>query len=191
MSKIWSFMIIISIIVAFVFGNIGNLTDIIMESGVSATENIVKMIVMTCFWSGMFNILEKTSLISKISNVLKKCVIKLFNKEEISDKAMENISLNMTCDMLGVGNASTVYGIKAIEELEKTNIDKEKASDNMVMFAVLNAASIQLIPTGMIALRTMYNSEAPAKIVPYVWLVTLAALFSGIVMCKILNKVIK
>lgn len=191
MSKIWSFMIIISIIVAFVFGNIGNLTDIIMESGVSATENIVKMIGMTCFWSGMFNILEKTSLISKISNVLKKCVIKLFNKEEISDKAMENISLNMTCDMLGVGNASTVYGIKAIEELEKTNIDKEKASDNMVMFAVLNAASIQLIPTGMIALRTMYNSEAPAQIVPYVWLVTLAALFSGIVMCKILNKVIK
>lgn len=191
MSKIWSFMIIISIIVAFVFGNIGNLTDIIMESGVNATENIIKMIGMTCFWSGMFNILEKTSLISKISNVLKKCVIRLFNKEEISDKAMENISLNMTCDMLGVGNASTVYGIKAIEELEKTNIDKEKASDNMVMFAVLNAASIQLIPTGMIALRTMYNSEAPAKIVPYVWLVTLAALFSGIVMCKILNKVIK
>lgn len=191
MSKIWSFMIIISIIVAFVFGNIGNLTDIIMESGVSATENIIKMIGMTCFWSGMFNILEKTSLISKISNVLKKCVIRLFNKEEISDKAMENISLNMTCDMLGVGNASTVYGIKAIEELEKTNINKEKASDNMVMFAVLNAASIQLIPTGMIALRTMYNSEAPAKIVPYVWLVTLAALFSGIVMCKILNKVIK
>lgn len=191
MSKIWSFMIIISIIVAFVFGNIGNLTDIIMESGVNATENIIKMIGMTCFWSGMFNILEETSLISKISNVLKKCVIRLFNKEEISDKAMENISLNMTCDMLGVGNASTVYGIKAIEELEKTNIDKEKASDNMVMFAVLNAASIQLIPTGMIALRTMYNSEAPAKIVPYVWLVTLAALFSGIVMCKILNKVIK
>lgn len=191
MSKIWSFMIIISIIVAFVFGNIGNLTDIIMESGVNATENIIKMIGMTCFWSGMFNILEKTSLISKISNVLKKCVIRLFNKEEISVKAMENISLNMTCDMLGVGNASTVYGIKAIEELEKTNIDKEKASDNMVMFAVLNAASIQLIPTGMIALRTMYNSEAPAKIVPYVWLVTLAALFSGIVMCKILNNVIK
>lgn len=191
MSKIWSFMIIISIVVAFLFGNIGNLTDIIMETGVSATENIIKMIGMTCFWSGMFNILEKTSLIAKISNVLKKCIIKLFKKEEISEKAMENISLNMTCDMLGVGNAATVYGIKAIEELEKTNPDKEKASDNMVTFAVLNAASIQLIPTGMIALRSMYNSENPTCIVPYVWIVTLVALFVGIVMCKILNKVIK
>lgn len=191
MSKIWSFMIIISIVVAFLFGNIGNLTDIIMETGVSATENIIKMIGMTCFWSGMFNILEKTSLIAKISNVLKKCIIKLFKKEEISEKAMENISLNMTCDMLGVGNAATVYGIKAIEELEKTNPDKEKASDNMVTFAVLNAASIQLIPTGMIALRSMYNSENPTDIVPYVWIVTLVALFVGIVMCKILNKVIK
>lgn len=191
MSKIWSFMIIISIVVAFLFGNIGDLTDIIMETGVSATENIIKMIGMTCFWSGMFNILEKTSLIAKISNVLKKCIIKLFKKEEISEKAMENISLNMTCDMLGVGNAATVYGIKAIEELEKTNPDKEKASDNMVTFAVLNAASIQLIPTGMIALRSMYNSENPTCIVPYVWIVTLVALFVGIVMCKILNKVIK
>ena len=191
MSKIWSGMLVLSIIVAFFCGGIGNISDIIMNSSINATENIIKLLGMTCFWSGMFNILEKTSLISKISNCIKKCVIKLFNKQEINEKAMENISLTMTCDMLGVGNAATIYGIKAMEELDKENKHKGKANDNMVIFAVLNAASIQIIPTGIIALRTMYNSEDPVKIVPYVWLVTVVALIAGIISSKVLNKIVK
>ena len=191
MSKIWSFMIIASIAIAFMCGNVAEVPNIIMESSVNATENILKLIGMTCFWSGMFNILQKTSLIEKLSKVIIKCVKKLFKREEVSDKAMENISLNMTCDMLGVGNAATVYGLKAIEELNKENNEKDRANDSIIMFVILNAASIQLIPTGMITLRTMYNSQNPVEIVPWVWLVTLVALIVGIISCKILNKVIK
>ena len=191
MSKIWSFMVIVSIIIAFIWGNIADVPNIIMESSVSATENIVKLIGMTCFWSGMFNILQKTSLIEKLSKLITKCIKGLFKNEEVNDKAMENISLNMTCDMLGVGNAATVYGLKAIEELNKENKEKDKANDSIIMFVILNAASIQLIPTGMITLRAMYNSQNPVEIVPWVWLVTVVALIVGIVSCKILNKVIK
>jgi len=191
MSKIWSFMVIASIIVAFLWGDVQNVPNIIMESSVNATENIVKLIGMTCFWSGMFNILQKTSLIEKLSKLITKSIKRLFKKEEVNDKAMENISLNMTCDMLGVGNAATVYGLKAIEDLNKENNEKDRANDSIIMFVILNAASIQLIPTGMITLRTMYNSQNPVEIVPWVWLVTLVALIVGIVSCKILNKVIK
>lgn len=191
MSKIWSFMIIASIVVAFVCGNVQDVPNIIMESSVNATENIVKLIGMTCFWSGMFNILQKTSLIEKLSKLITKCIKRLFKKDEVNDKAMENISLNMTCDMLGVGNAATVYGLKAIEELNKENKQKDRANDSIIMFVILNAASIQLIPTGMITLRAMYNSQNPVEIVPWVWLVTVAALIVGIISCKILNKVIK
>ena len=191
MSKIWSFMIAISIAIAFICGNVSEVPNIIMESSVNATENIVKLIGMTCFWSGMFNILQKTSLIEKLSKLITMSIKGLFNKEEVNDKAMENISLNMTCDMLGVGNAATVYGLKAIEELNKENKEKERANDSIIMFVILNAASIQLIPTGMITLRAMYNSQNPVEIVPWVWLVTVAALIVGIVSCKILNKFIK
>lgn len=191
MSKIWSFMIIASIIVAFVWGDVAEVPNIIMESSVNATENIVKLVGMTCFWSGMFNILQKTSLIEKLSKLITKCIKGLFKKEEVNDKAMENISLNMTCDMLGVGNAATVYGLKAIEELNKENKEKERANDSIIMFVILNAASIQLIPTGMITLRAMYNSQNPVEIVPWVWLVTVVALIVGIISCKILNKLIK
>lgn len=191
MSKIWSFMIIISIAIGIVFGNVAQIPDIIMNASVTATENILKLIGMTCFWGGMFNILEKTSLIHRLSLVIGKCIKRLFNKDEINEKAMENISLNMTCDMLGVGNAATVYGLKAIEELNKENKQKDRANDSIIMFVILNSASIQLIPTGMITLRSMYNSQNPVQIVPYVWLVTIVALITGIISCKILNKIIK
>jgi len=191
MSKIWSFMIIASIAIAFMCGNVAEVPNIIMESSVNATENIVKLIGMTCFWSGMFNILQKTSLIEKLSKLITKCIKRLFKREEVNDKAMENISLNMTCDMLGVGNAATVYGLKAIEELNKENDEKDRANNSIIMFVILNAASIQLIPTGMITLRAMYNSQNPVEIVPWVWLVTVVALIVGIISCKILNKVIK
>jgi len=191
MSKIWSFMIIASIVVTFAWGSINTIPDIIMESSITATENMVKLLGMTCFWSGMFNILQKTSLIDKLSRLITRCIKGLFKKGEVNDKAMENISLNMTCDMLGVGNAATVYGLKAIEELNKENDDKTRANDSIIMFVILNAASIQLIPTGMITLRSMYNSQNPVEIVPWVWLVTVVALIVGIVACKILNKVMK
>lgn len=191
MSKIWSFMVIVSIAVAIALGSASSIPDIIMESSITATENIVKLIGMTCFWSGMFNILQKTSLIDKLSKLITKCIKRLFKKEEVNDKAMENISLNMTCDMLGVGNAATVYGLKAIEELNKENGDKTRANDSIIMFVILNAASIQLIPTGMITLRAMYNSQNPVEIVPWVWLVTVVALVVGIIACKVLNKVMK
>ena len=191
MSKIWAFMILISIVVAVLYGGVSNIPDIIMSSSVDATQNILKLVGMTCFWSGIFNILQKTSLIEKISKGITKCIKKLFNKEEVNDKAMENISLNMTCDMLGVGNAATVYGLRAIEELNKENNEKDRANDSIIMFVVVNAASIQIIPTGMITLRAMYNSASPTEIVPYVWLVTLVSFITGIVACKLLNKFMK
>ena len=191
MSKIWCFMIIASIVVAFLWGDVAVVPNLIMESSITATENMVKLLGMTCFWSGMFNILQQTSLIDKLSKIITRCIRRLFKREEINDKAMENISLNMTCDMLGVGNAATVYGLKAIEELNKVNDDKTRANDSIIMFVILNAASIQLIPTGMITLRTMYNSQNPVEIVPWVWLVTIVALIVGIIACKVLNKIIK
>lgn len=191
MSKIWSFMIISSVVVSFIWGSIAAIPNIIMESSITATENMVKLLGMTCFWSGIFNILQKTSLIEKLSKLITRCIKGLLKKEEVNYKAMENISLNMTCDMLGVGNAATVYGLKAIEELNKENKDKTKANDSIIMFVILNAASIQLIPTGMITLRAMYDSQNPVEIVPWVWLVTVVALLVGVVSCKILNRFIK
>lgn len=191
MSKIWAFMIVFSIIVAVALGTGGDITKHIMTAGTDAVQNILKLAGMLCFWSGIFNIAKETSLLKKISNALAPLIMKLFNKKEITDESKEAMSLNIASNLIGVGNVATIYGIKAVEELNKVNKDKTRASDNMVMFVLMNTASLQIIPTSIIMLRAMYLSKDPTGIVPAVWFVTVVALTVGIVSAKILNRVIK
>ena len=96
--------------------------------------------------------------------------------------------MNIASNVLGVGNAATVNGIKAMEELQKGNQIKELPNDNIATFVLLNTASVQLIPTSMIALRALYGSQNPSSIIYPVWIVTFIALIVGIISIKILNK---
>ncbi len=188
MSKIWCGMIIISIIFYIVLGVSGNFVSDIANTSKTAVQNVLELCGMMCFWSGIFNVLEKTSTIEKVSTKMSKLFLKLFNKNELSDAAKKYISLNMVSNMIGIGNAATINGIKAMEEMQKDNTCKEKPSDNMAIFVLLNTASLQLIPTGMIGLRAMYGSENPGAILVPVIIVTFASLITGIISIKILNK---
>lgn len=161
MSKIWSFMIGISIIFYVVFGNSANLITDIVSYSKDAVQNILELIGMMCFWSGIFNILEKTEAINKLSNKLSKILLKPFDKKTLNDEAKKYICLNMVSNIIGVGNAATINGIKAMKKMQEDNIDRTKPSNNMATFVLLNTASLQLIPTSMIGIRAMYMSENP------------------------------
>ena len=188
MSKIWSAMLIVSIIVAIFIGNPDTVINSIMNSGKSAIENVISLIGMMCFWSGIFNIFEKTSAIKKLSKVFSKTIGFLFNKKNLSDTSKEYMCMNITTNIVGVGNAATVNGLKAIKSLHEDNNESETPSDNMTTFVLLNTASLQLIPSSMIALRAMYGSVSPTSIVIPIWIVTAISLISGIISIKILNK---
>lgn len=188
MSKIWCFMIIISIIACFFTGTLSNITNIIMDSAKGTIDNMLTLIGMMCFWSGLFNVLEHTSLIDKFSKLVRPMINLLFKKKELTDDAVNYMSMNIATNVIGVGNASTVNGIKAMEEMQKVNEDKETASDNMTTFVLINTASIQLIPTSMIALKSLYGSNSPTDIVLPVIIVTFTSLIAGMIAIKILNK---
>ena len=143
------------------FGISENFITDVVNSSKSAVQNVLELTGMMCFWSGIFNILEKTDTINKISEKFSKVFLKLFNKKELSKEAEKYIGLNMVSNVLGVGNAATINGIKAIEEMQKTNSNKTTANNNMTTFVLLNTASLQLIPTSMIGLRAMYGAENP------------------------------
>ncbi|MNV70978.1 Spore maturation protein A [compost metagenome] len=162
-----------------------------MEQGNTAVQNVINLVGMMCFWSGLFNIFEKTNAINSLSKGINKIIGGLFNKRDVNDKAIEYMSLNVTTNILGVGNASTVNGIRAIEEMQKLNYNKEKPNNNMTTFVVLNTASIQVIPTSMIAMRAMYGSTDPAGILIPVWIISILALTSGLITIKILNKLVE
>lgn len=188
MSKIWGFMLLFSIIIAIITANAQVVIDSIMSSGKDAVENVITLIGMMCFWSGIFNIFEKTKAINYFSNMFSKLLGKIFDKKSMKKKTNEYISLNVASNIVGIGNAATLNGIKAMESLQEENENKELPSDNMTIFVLLNTASLQLIPTSIIALRSLYGSVNPTNIVVPIWIVTLVSLIFGIISIKLLNK---
>ena len=176
MSIIWSSIFIICVLFSCIFLNPSIVIESITNSSKGAIENIFVIASMLVFWSGMFNILSNTNLLSKLSKKLYGLVSFLFKKSEVTEKSKEYISLNIASNIMGVGNAATVNSLKGIEELQKSNSNKEKLNKSMATFIILNTASLQIIPTSMISLRTLYGSDDPTKIIIPVICVSLISL---------------
>ena len=186
MNKIWSIIFIICIIYACIFTSPDLVITSITGSSKNAIESIFVIASMLVFWSGMFNILSNTKILSKISKKIYKFFSFLFKDSEVSDKAKEYISLNIASNLLGIGNASTVNSLKGIEELQKGNKDKTRLNKSMATFIVLNTASLQIIPTSVISLRVLYDSQNPSIIILPIIFVSIVSLIISIVSLNLL-----
>ena len=146
---------------------------------------IINIFGSMCFWCGIIKIISETSLQSRITNLIQPLNIFLFKNIDKTSKAYENINLNLVTNMLGIGNAATPAGIKAMEEMEKDNPHEKKLSDNMVMFLAINTASLQLIPTNIISIRNSLGSANPGEIITSVWFSSFLTFVSIIFITKI------
>ena len=188
---LWPIFIILSISFSIVNGNLEDLNKAITASTESAVTLTLTLIGSTCLWSGIMEIASNTKIVSILSRLLKVIINKLFQNINKNEKAEKKIIMNIIANILGLGKAATPLGLEAMKELQKENIEKEKLSDNMMMLIILNTASLQIIPTTVIAIRTALNSENPTKIIFPVWISTICAGVVGIVMTKLLIKVDK
>lgn len=186
---LWPIFIIISIVYAIFSGNIENLNNSIFESTESAVNLTLTLLGMTCLWSGIMEVASKTDIIDYLSKILKPIIEKLFLN--LNEKSFNNIIMNIIANILGLGNAATPLGLKAMNELQKENNNKEELSDNMMMLIVLNTASLQIIPTTIIAIRSSLGSENPTKIIFPVWISTICAAVVGVIFTKIIIKYTK
>lgn len=186
MSFIWSTFLIICIVFSCIFLSPQVVVESISNSSKGAIENIFVIASMLIFWSGMFNILSSCDFLSKFSKKIYGFFSFLFKKDEVSEKAKEYISLNIISNLMGVGNAATVNSLKGIEELQKNNRDKKKLNRSMATFIVLNTASMQIIPTSMISLRTLYNSQNPSQIILPVISVSVISLIVALISLRIM-----
>ena len=188
---LWPIFIIVSILYAIISGNLNELNIAINTSTENAVNLTLTLIGTTCLWSGIMEIASNTNIINILSKVLKPAILYLFPNLNSNKKAFDNIVMNVIANILGLGNAATPIGIQAMEELQKDNLNKEELSDNMMMLIVLNTASLQIIPTTIIAIRTSFGSNNPTKIIFPVWFSTICAGMVGILMTKILIKIDK
>lgn len=188
LNKIWPFFIIISFIYGIYSGNIFNINNAIFESTNQTVELCLTMFGTLCLWNGIMKIATETSLIEKLTKFLKPLISFIFPKIKDDKKISKEISMNMVANILGLGNASTPLGLKAMDSMQKVNNDKSKLSDSMAMFILVNTASLQIIPTTVISIRSSLGSENPTKIIFAVWVATVVAFVTAILGGKFLIK---
>lgn len=185
---IWPLFIIVSFAYAMFNGNVENINNSIFESTANAVELSMTFLGTICLWNGIMKIAIETSLVNKLTKILKPFMRLIFPEIKEKDKAYEEISMNVIANMLGLGNAATPLGLKAMKTLQKDNKTKDTLSDSMAMFIILNTASLQLIPTTVIAIRSSLGSNNTTGIIIPVWCASILAAITGIVISKFLMK---
>ena len=188
---LWPIFIIISFAFAIISGNIDKLNDSIFSSTSDAVNLCISLLGTICLWNGIMQIASKTTMLDKLTNFLKPLIRFLFPDIKNGDKAQKEISMNMVSNILGLGNAATPLGLKAMKTMQKDNKKKDTLTDSMAMFIVINTASLQIIPTTVIAIRNSLGSKNPTCIVFPVWIATLCAAIAGITVTKIFIKLSK
>lgn len=185
---IWFVLIFFGILVGLLSGNGEIISKAIINSSGNTVTFIIELTGIMCFWCGVMKVAENSGLTEKISKVLKPVLKIIFNEAAKDEKALGAIVMNLTANMLGLSNAATPFGIKAMEELDKLNNDKGTASNDMALFLVLNATCIQLVPSTIISIRAACNSGNPGGIIIPTLLSTATAAIVGVVCCKILQR---
>ncbi len=188
LNKIWPCFIIVSFVFAIITGRIQDFNNSIFESATQTVDLTIKLFGTMCLWNGLMKIVQETSLIIRLSNLIRPLMRFLFPKMNEKDKEYKEITLNIIANLLGIGNAATPLGLKAMKTMQEKNTKKDTVTDSMAMFIVLNTASLQIIPTTVIAVRASMGSENPAQIILPVWIVTIITDITGIVASKILMK---
>ncbi|WP_240377683.1 nucleoside recognition domain-containing protein [Bacillus piscicola] len=178
---IWIAMFLIGIVTAMFNGRMEQVTDALFSGAESAVTLCFGLISVMVFWLGMMNIARRSGMLDAFTRILRPVAVRLFPEVPPEHPAMGYILSNITANMMGLGNAATPMGIKAVKELKQLNGGKDEASRSMVTLMALNTASLTLIPTTVIAIRMNHGSEAPAEIVGTTILATacstLAAIF--------------
>lgn len=185
---IWPIFIIISFIYAIITGRVEQINNSIFESAESAVKLSITFLGTMCLWSGIMQIAKTTELINKLTKLLLPIMKFLFPDIKKDAQAHQEISMNIVANILGLGNAATPLGLKAMKSLQKDNPQKDTLTNSMAMFIIINTASIQLIPTTVIAIRSSLGSTNPTGIIIPVWIATIIAAIVGILSAKILMK---
>ena len=188
LNKIWPFFIIVSFLYSIYSGNIFNINNAIFDSASQTVNLCLTLLGTICLWNGIMKIAVKTSMIEKLTNFLKPIISFVFPEIKNDKKISKEISMNIVANILGLGNASTPLGLKAMESMQEKNIDKKNLSNSMAMFILVNTASLQIIPTTVISIRSSLGSENPTKIILAVWIATITAFATAITTGKFLIK---
>lgn len=185
---IWIFLIVVGFGVGIATGRLEDVTNAALDSATSAAQLSLSLIGIYALWLGLLNIANESGLIEKIASKMQRVIHFLFREIPKKSKAIGYITLNMVANMLGMGNAATPFGLKAMEELQQINPNKKVATNAMCMLLVINTSSIQLLPLTIVGIRAAAGSANPSEIILTSLIATTVTTLVGIIACKIFEK---
>ena len=186
MKWIFSGLIVLSIFFGITTGHLDAVSNAAISECGNAVTLVLKLMGSICLWSGLMKVAEESGLTDRISRLLRPFTRLIFRGLPETSPALPLISMNITANLLGLGNAATPLGLEAARGMAKKS--PGVASDSLCMLVVCNTASIQLIPTTVATVRAAEGCASPFDILPAVWLASALSVSVGILMCKILAK---
>lgn len=185
---IWFVLLAAGIITAACTGKIEIVTKAAFEAANLGVKIAIQLIGMMALWLGLLKIAEDSGLVKLLARIFKPCTNALFPSIPKDHPAMGAIIMNLSANILGLGNAATPLGLKAMQEMQKINKNKEEASEAMCTFLGLNTACLTLIPATIIGIRAAAGSNDPTAVIGTTIFTTSAGMMAAIVADRILRS---
>ncbi len=189
MNAIWVLLVLASAFFAVYNGKLEAFTGAIFEAAKAAVEVSLYLLGIVCLWMGITKIIEDSGLIHCFSRVFRPAVTKLFSHIPPGHPCITSITLNFLANLFGLGNAATPLGIKAMQDLQDLNAEKDTVSFEMMLFIVLNTACIQLIPFTIIGLLAAYGAANPSIIILPILITTVLSASAAVTLLFLFKKI--
>ena len=182
---LWGIFIILGILYSFLTGNTDNMNSVILDTGKDALKLLQNIFPLMCLWLGVMNIALKSGLLELLARKLRPILKVIFPEIPKDHEALSFIASNIIVNMVGLGNAATPFGLKAMKSLKELNDNQDIASRSMITFLVINTSSVTLIPTTVITLRLLNGSTNPTEILSISILVTVLSCLLGLLIDRL------
>lgn len=188
LNYLWFFLMAASLIFGAFNGTLPQISDALMDGAGQAVELSIFLLGGMCAWLGFLKIAETSGLTDQLARLLSPVIDKLFPEYRGDGEIKGKISMNISANLLGIGNAATPMGLAAMKAMAEKNPHKDRPTKGMILFVLINTASLQLIPMNMASIRDSCGSAQPFDILPQVWFTSLGALLTCIFLAKALER---
>lgn len=190
MGVLWTLFVAGAVIAAAVNGRMAELSRAALESAGSAIALAIGLAGVMALWLGLMRVAEEAGAVRALARAARPLMTRLFPDVPPEHPAVGAMLMNVSANLLGLGNAATPFGVKAMQELETLNPHPGAATDAQALFCAINTASLQLVPVSVIALRASAGSRAPGEIIGATLLASLCGVTAAIVSAKLLQRVV-
>lgn len=185
---IWAGLLIIGFVIAAFTGNIEAATNAAIDNAKTGVDLALGLIGVMTLWLGLMKIAEDSGLVEKIAKMLKPLMVWIFPDVPADHPAMGAMIMNIAANMLGLGNAATPLGLKAMQELQKLSEEKDTATNAMVTFLAINTSAVTLIPASTIAIMAAAGATNPTEIIGPTLVATTVSTFVAILVSKLFQR---